>query len=319
MKKQSRSLSVIHYGHGPQLHDICDIDPTKCLRECVGSLPLYAVMNSLMRMTMNINTPTTEAIPEKEGDSCHKEPHLKTVCTTPISLQVDTTPPGTGYANQHTTTNDPLPAPPQLAGSGHPPISDLPKMEEESSDDFSSVLDTKDQSFMLSSRQRKGKNQPTTYIGKEYDAWLLALLSNQPITTNRFLTLQKSFLWEFPVTPNIFATVKRSSKWNDALAHLYEYVQSINSLDINKVHPSHSLYRPALHQLQAWCTLLKCADGAPLFDKYRARLTSKVSSLAKEAPLLSTSALDVSLESVIQTGKRLEEFIINVYTVYLYE
>lgn len=324
MKKQSRSISVIYYGYEPVSHDLCDLDMKKCLRECVGDLPLYAVMNSLMRIAMNIHASATDIIIDREDNCFHKEPHLKVMCATPVSLRANTTPPGTDYNTYQITTTSPLPALPQLAGSKAPPTSTLAEMNEESSDDSSSVSESKDQPFMLSPQQRKCRVHPTTRIGKEYDTWLLTLLPKHPLTTNKFLTLQKSFLWEFPVTPNIFITIQRSSKWKDTLIRLCEYVQSINALDIDKIHPCHNLYRSVFHQLQAWCTLLKCADGALLFDKYRSRLTSKVSSLTQGITLPSTytseiTKEDVSLESIIKIGRRLEEFIVNTYTMYQYE
>ena len=323
MKKQSRALGAIPYGCEPVLHGICEVDPTKSLRECVGDLPLYAVMNFLMRITVKLEEPITGAVSTEEH-AYYQEPLPKAMCTTPLSLRADMTPPGTDFTNQGAAINGSLPMPPRLTGSDAPAVTTVIEARDASSDDSSSVLENRDCLFMLSLRPKKNPCLRVTRTGREYDAWLLSLSPQEPLTTNRFLTLQKSFLWEFMVTPNIFAAIQRSSQWNNTLAHLCDYVYSLNSLDLKRVHPCHHLYLPVLNQLQAWCTLLKCAEGAPLFDGYRARLTSKVSSLVKKTEPFSTNTSDAdgistSLEDIIQTGRRLEEFVINAYTLYSYE
>lgn len=319
MKKQSRSLSAIPYGCEAMPHAACEIDLKKSLRECVGSLPLYAIMNALMCLTTEPKNFTMENTVEKEEDLCYQEPLLKVICATPVSLQAGLTPPGTDSANQHVTANYPLPAPPQLTGSETSVAPALSESKEESSDDSSSMLENKDQSFMLSLRPKKGRHLRAMRMGKEYDVWLLSLLPQQSLTTSRLLTIRKSFLCEFSITPHMLTVAQHSSQWADTLAHFYEYVHSLNALNLKRIHPCHHLYLPVFHQLQAWCTLLKCADGSPLFDGYRARLTLKVSSLAKETVAPSINTSDVSLETVMQTGRHLEEFITNVHAVHLYE
>ncbi|EFO65455.1 Hypothetical protein GLP15_9 [Giardia lamblia P15] len=319
MKKQSRSSSVIPYGCEVALHTACEIDLTKSLRKCVGSLPLYAIMNALMCLTTEPKNFVVEDAVEKEEGLCSQEPLLKATCTTPISLQTELTPPGTDFGNRHVTTNYPLPAPPQLTGSEILGAPALPEPKEESLDESSSASENKDQSFMPSVRLKKSRHLRAARVGRECNVWLLSLLPQQSLTTSRFLTIQKSFLCDFPITSNMLVNVRHSLKWVDALAHLYEYVHSLNALDLKRVHPCHQLYLPVFHRLQAWCTLLNCADGSPLFDGYRTRLTFKVSSLAEEVvvPLINTSG--ASLETVMQAGKRLEEFITNAHTVHLYE
>lgn len=154
MKKQSRPLGAIPYGCGPVLHGICEVDPTKSLRECVGDLPLYAVMNFLMRITVKLEEPITGAVSTEEH-ACYQEPLPKAMCITPLSLRADMTPPGTDFANQGAAINGSLPMPPRLAGSDAPAATTVIEARDASSDDSSSVLENRDCLFMLSLRPKK--------------------------------------------------------------------------------------------------------------------------------------------------------------------
>lgn len=197
MKKQSRSLSAIPYGCEAMPHAACEIDLKKSLRECVGSLPLYAIMNALMCLTTEPKNFTMENTVEKEEDLCYQEPLLKVICATPVSLQAGLTPPGTDSANQHVTANYPLPAPPQLTGSETSVAPALSESKEESSDDSSSMLENKDQSFMLSLRPKKAGTSELCAWGKSMTCGYFHYYRSSPLPQVGFLRYGSPFFANF--------------------------------------------------------------------------------------------------------------------------